>query len=75
MVSTKTETTASIIRIPSPCSASNSRTSKAVMMTAQMMGIWNSKFNATALPSASARSVAAMASSIASQFGQRIQRG
>ena len=61
--------------MPSPCKASSSSTSKAVMMIAHSSGMWNRRFSATALPSDSARSVAAMASSIAIQFGQRVQFG
>jgi hypothetical protein len=75
MVATKTVTTASIILMPSPCKASRSSTSKAVMIIAHAMGMWKSKFKATALPSDSARSVAAMAISMAIQFGQRDHLG
>ena len=45
------------------------------MMTAQNSGMWNSRFSATALPSTSARSQAAIADSLNSQLGQRVQRG
>ena len=57
MVNTKTATTASIMLMPSPCKPSSSSTSKAVMMIAHVIGMWNNRFRATALPSDSARSV------------------
>ena len=75
MVSTKTATTASISRMPNPCRARRSNTSKAVMMIAHSRGMWNSMFRATALPSDSARSVMPMAISMETQFGQRIHPG
>jgi len=75
MVATSTSTNASIRRMPMPRSASSSKTSQAVMMTAQVSGMPKSRLRATALPSTSARSVAAMASSQDSQLGQRVQRG
>ena len=75
MVSTKTATTASIILMPNPCKASSNSTSNAVMTIAHAIGMWKSRFKATALPSASARSVAATAISMVIQLGQRVQRG
>ena len=75
MVSTKTATTASINRMPRPCSAKSSSTSKAVMMIAHCRGMWNSMFRATALPRDSARSVMPMAISMEIQFGQRSHPG
>ena len=68
-------TTASMVRIPKRCRASSSSTSKPVMMTAQNSGMWNSRLRATALPSTSARSQAPMATSLISQFGQRVHFG
>ena len=44
-------------------------------MTAQNSGMWNRRLSATALPSTSARSQAPMATSLISQFGQRVQLG
>jgi len=75
MVSTKTATTASIILMPMPCNDSSSSTSNAVMMIAHKIGMWKSRFRATALPSDSARSVAHTAISMVIQFGTRVQRG
>ena len=75
MVPMSTSTTASMVRMPKLCSASSSSTSSPVMTTAQNSGMWNSRFSATALPSTSARSQAATASSLSSQLGQRVQRG
>ena len=66
---------ASMVRIPNRCNASNSSTSRPVMMTAQSSGIWNIRFRATALPSTSARSHAPMATSLISQLGQRVHLG
>ena len=63
------------VRMPMPWSASSSSTSKAVMIKAQNTGMPKSRWRATALPRDSARSVAPMAISIASQLGQRVQRG
>ena len=67
--------TASMTRIPIPCRLSSSSTSKAVMRTAQSKGMWKRRLIATALPSTSARSQAPMATSQASQFGQRVHLG
>ena len=75
MVPISTSTTASIVRMPKRCRPSSSSTSRPVMMTAQNSGMWNSRFSATALPSTSARSQAATASSLSSQLGQRVQLG
>ena len=45
------------------------------MITAHSSGMWKSRLSATALPSTSARSQAPMATSLNSQFGQRVQPG
>ena len=75
MVPMRTRTTASMVRMPKLCSASRRSTSSPVMTTAQNNGMWKSRLSATALPSTSARSQAATASSLSSQLGQRVQRG
>ena len=75
MVPTSSRMTASMVRMPKRCSASSSRTSNPVMMTAHSSGMWNSRLSATALPSTSARSQAPMAISQNSQLGQRVHAG
>ena len=66
---------ASMVRIPNPCRARSSSTSRPVMMTAHSSGIWNNRLRATALPKTSARSQAPMATSLINQLGQRVHLG
>ena len=67
MVATRARMTASILRIPKRWSQSRRKVSKAVIRHPQSSGIPKRSFSAMIVPSTSARSVAAIATSARSQ--------